>query len=477
MKYWKNFWNTLKELENTQSIVEKTKIFESVKNDEETWKLLKKFFQLCFDKNLKFGIKSISEENVKEVVSDYIDPSWFIDLKTIFEVVDNINFEDYGYAKKRKKKLTPTQFLNNLSKLTLTQTEFNILERILARDPRCNIGRELYEKYFEEREEGEFVPKCMKATSYSEKALSKIKFPCFVQHKLDGSRCLIDVSENNEVKIYSGNGGQFFGLERLELAIQQLHANNSILDGEILVFDNTWTTPLDRKTGNGILNKSLQKTLSRDEGSQVGIVLWDFIDRDEYEAEKGSTPYKERFEKLQRQIGFLTERDSMVKLVTTHVANSRNEVLEIFAQYLSEGAEGVIVKNQDGNWSNSRPSHQCKLKQEFVVSLKVVDFEYGSKNSKYETKIGALCCESSDGLLKVNVGSGMKDEDRENFESFVGAIIDVKANGVIQSKDERKPMSLFLPRFVCIRNDKSEPDSKEYILQQDVCWKALNKEN
>jgi hypothetical protein len=72
--------------------------------------------------------------------------------------------------------------------------------------------------------------------------------------------------------------------------------------------------------------------------------------------------------------------------------------------------------------------------------------------------LGALICESEDGQLKVNVGSGFNDEDRKKLtkESVEGKVITVKYNARIQSKNGDE--SLFLPIFVEVREDKDQAD-------------------
>ena len=70
-------------------------------------------------------------------------------------------------------------------------------------------------------------------------------------------------------------------------------------------------------------------------------------------------------------------------------------------------------------------------------------------------------CQSSDGKLKVNVGSGFTDKQREQ-EPPIGKIITVKANDLID-KRESDVYSLFLPIYVETRLDKSEADAIERI--------------
>jgi hypothetical protein len=78
--------------------------------------------------------------------------------------------------------------------------------------------------------------------------------------------------------------------------------------------------------------------------------------------------------------------------------------------------------------------------------------------------MGALVCETSDGKIRVNVGTGWSDEDRETItkENSIGKILTVMYNQRITKKDGG-PDSLFLPRAVEFRFDKNVANSSDEI--------------
>ena len=123
---------------------------------------------------------------------------------------------------------------------------------------------------------------------------------------------------------------------------------------------------------------------------------------------------------------------------------------------------------------------QLKLKEEKTIDLEVVDVEEGSGD--FENALGALVCRSRDNKINVNVGTGLSMEQRgitfdlssgkkvvkhlrsfdEVKKDFLGKIVEVKYNDIIKSKD-KKEISLFLPRFIKIRDDKDQANSLEEI--------------
>ena len=85
-----------------------------------------------------------------------------------------------------------------------------------------------------------------------------------------------------------------------------------------------------------------------------------------------------------------------------------------------------------------------------------MDWEEGTGKNK--GRLGALVCESSDGKIRVNVGSGYSDEQREAYgKQVVGKIATVKYNARIQDKGNNIE-SLFLPVFIELREDKDTAD-------------------
>ena len=141
-------------------------------------------------------------------------------------------------------------------------------------------------------------------------------------------------------------------------------------------------------------------------------------------------------------------------------------IAEAFAHYaekLKEGKEGTVLKRLDMVWKDHTSPGQIKFKLTAPCELKVVGKTKGK--GKNASTFGALMCESSCGLLKVNVGSGLKDFHRH--EEWDDAIITVKFNGINLSNNlNKKAHSLFLPVFVERRTDKSEADDLVRIQDQ-----------
>ena len=180
------------------------------------------------------------------------------------------------------------------------------------------------------------------------------------------------------------------------------------------------------------------------------------------ESGKGSTPYLQRRKELEFQLGFLPE-DSPVKIARQWIADTMDEVHGIYGQIISLGGEGVILKCSDHVYECKRSRNWVKLKQIQDCDLEVVGWFPGE--GKREGFIGGFICKDSSGTLEVRIGSGFTDRDlqelSQNPDSLIGKIAAIQYNEPITDKFGGR--SLFLPRFIEIRNDKTSADDMSKV--------------
>jgi ATP-dependent DNA ligase len=217
----------------------------------------------------------------------------------------------------------------------------------------------------------------------------------------------------------------------------------------------------DRQTGNGILNKANKGTISAEEATMVHASVWDVIPYAYFTDGDCPVPYSKRFSSLEQLIQKQSADNKRVWLVSSQIVQTIEEAQEMFQEYLSLGYEGIILKDGSGVWEDKRAKHQIKFKGELECDLKIVAFEEGT--GKAAGMLGAIVCESADGIVKVNVGSGFNDAQRKQYwkENLVDKIVAVKYNARIKNKTGEE--SLFLPVFIELRDDKDIADSSKDI--------------
>jgi ATP-dependent DNA ligase len=215
--------------------------------------------------------------------------------------------------------------------------------------------------------------------------------------------------------------------------------------------------PKSRQVSNGVATKLIKSTASKEEQQDIGITLWDCVAYKDFQAGLSKIPYQVRLNQLKIPFTYQPDKFNHIFLVENKVCRNEEEILTTAEKLIAQGEEGVIVKDITGIWENKRSKFALKIKDENEADLLVTDVIEGT--GKYKGQIGSLICQSSDGNVKVSVGSGLTDDDRKKQPSeFIGRIIAVKYNMIINNAS-KNGKTLFLPRFVEIREDKDIADT------------------
>jgi hypothetical protein len=320
-----------------------------------------------------------------------------------------------------------------------------VIERIIQKDLKCGVQVSTANAVWTGLVLEYPVMLC---SPFEQKLVDKVKFPAYVQLKMDGMR-FNAIVKDGKCEFRSRNGKEIQLLGNLEKEFITLADNeNVVFDGELLVRDNG--VILDRQTGNGILNKANKGTIKADEASKVQATIWDVIPYEDFIVGKGTSKYKDRFETLQA-----IKMPKKVSLVKSWEVDNYETAKALFEEMLQRGEEGIILKDMNGIWEDKRSKTQIKFKGELECDLKIVGIEEGT--GKYAGLLGAIKCESSDGVIKVSVGSGFNDDQRKQGAEIIGKIAAIKYNMRIKNKAGEE--SLFLPIVLEIRDDKEVADA------------------
>jgi ATP-dependent DNA ligase len=335
----------------------------------------------------------------------------------------------------------------------MTTSDEDVLRMILARDLRCGVNASSINKVWKN-----LIPEfpVMLCRVADEKNKKFIKFPAYVQTKMDGMRVNVVVQEAF-VDVFSRNGkpllthGVFNHLSSLANIMGPF-----VIDGELLFnFGETH----DRQTGNGLGNKAVRHTITAEEAQGMYVTAWDYIPLAHFQDGEYETPYSTRLGILKSTFSNIRR----VNLVESFVLNDWEGVTSLFEEMLAMGQEGVIVKNFSSPWENKRSKHMQKLKAEKEVELRIVGFKEGT--GQFEGSLGALECATDDGLLFVSVSGmtpAMRDDFWQNRDYYLTKVVTVRFNAIIRSKSKTQA-SLFLPRLVTVREDKDVTNTLKEI--------------
>lgn len=339
----------------------------------------------------------------------------------------------------------------------LSADDAKVFERIIQKDLKCGVSISTANAVWSGLIREYPVMLC---SAYEQKLVDKIQFPAYAQLKMDGMR-FNAIVKNDTCEFRSRNGKEIILETDLKDQFVTLAAGSDmVFDGELMVMDYDSCQFLDRQTGNGILNKAVKGTISAWEAGMVHATVWDAIPYVLFEDCYCDMPYSRRFSKLKTILEAAPLTDRKIWMVTSNIVENLDQATELFEKYLAEGLEGIILKDGSGIWEDKRAKHQIKFKGELECDLKIVDTEPHKKKPDW---LGAIICESADGVVKVNVGSGFNDDHRKKYkhQDLVGKIVAVKYNARIKNKTGDE--SLFLPVFVELREDKDTADNSKEI--------------
>ena len=430
-----HIWN----LESHPSRLNKEAIIEAIAqegNDE--------FFQGCrlaLDPMITFGLKQIPEKK------DEDGPG--LDWNTFNGIVERL----------RNRDLTGNAARDAVDALIkqATQKEWNgWYRRILIKDLRCGTSEKTINKVVEKKYASYAIPifGCQLAHD-SANHEAKVTGKKLIEVKLDGVRVITIVRADGRVDMFSRNGKELANFphiaQQISNVIQLKGASKSmdvVLDGEIMSSS----------------FQDLMKQVHRKDNVEAGdaiLNLFDVLPLADFE----QGVYNKDQTTRSSMVKFWVETNQHLIPNVTYVANElvdldteagQTRFKEINQKAVAGGYEGIMIKDPEAPYECKRSVAWLKLKPFIEVSLAVVAVEEGT--GKNVGKLGALVCEGEDDgkSIRVNVGSGFSDADRDSFwssrSSLSGNIVEVRADAVTQNQDGT--YSLRFPRFKGFRGFK-----------------------
>jgi DNA ligase-1 len=321
--------------------------------------------------------------------------------------------------------------------------------RILIKDLRCGVSEKTVNKVLKVFPGIAPVPvfECQLAHDGANHE-KKIAGKKILQPKLDGVRCLTVVDyANRTVTQFSRNGKELVNFGHITTAIlDNIDAlgRSYVLDGEIV--------------SNNF--QDLMKQVHRKDDVQAEdakLMLFDIVPLSEFRRGQSVLGQGRRLNLL-NSLRPVFDVIGHVELVPWQEVDLDDYIGQmIFKQYMIDavknGFEGIMIKDTDAPYECKRSHAWLKQKPFIEVSLEITDVEEGT--GRNAGRLGALVCSGMDDgrSIRVNVGSGFSDADRDEFwsgrDSLAGQVVEVRADAVTQNQDGT--YSLRFPRFLKFR--------------------------
>jgi DNA ligase-1 len=421
-------WQIIKDLETHNLRTNKEQIIDANRDNAE----FLEGCRLALDSMITFGLKKIPEK------TDEDGPGLSWDAFTLALT----GFVSRGVTGNTARDMIATM-MNSA-----TQEQWNHwYRRILIKDLRCGVSEKTINKVVK----GAIPVFECQLSHDSANHESKVCGKKMIEVKLDGVRVLTVVYPDGRVDQFSRNGKELlnFGHIKEQFAkVANKLSSPTVFDGEIMSSS----------------FQDLMKQVHRKENVTAGdavLHLFDIIPLDQFQEGKFAVKQRERtawlkqwYEQHMNLLPNVTVLDHAV------VDLDSDEGQKLFSMYnksaVENGYEGIMIKDLDALYECKRSAAWLKLKPFIEVSLEVINVEEGT--GRNVGRLGAFVCAGVDDgkRIKVNVGSGFSDSNRDSFwashvenDNIVGQIVEVRADAVTQNQDGT--YSLRFPRFLRFR--------------------------
>jgi len=261
----------------------------------------------------------------------------------------------------------------------------------------------------------EAVPSPMLAHDYSKRG-KDIVFPCYIQPKLDGTRCVA-----YQGKLYSRNRKSYPHLEHIAAEISKI--SGMVLDGEL------YSTELMFQEIVGMVKRETLKPGDEEKQLKVKFHVYDIINGDTFE---------DRLFNL--KLLFKRHKFKHLVLVKTEQC-TKEEIKEKHAGYVADGFEGLMLRNANGLYSNARSVHLQKYKEFEDGEYTITGYDEGQGLEK-----GCVIwiCETGGKTFHVRPRGAREDRQSlfQNGRSYVGKKLTVRYQELTSDGIPRFPVGI-----------------------------------
>ena len=330
-----------------------------------------------------------------------------------------------------------------------------VCRRVIIKDLRCGISEKTLNKVLANSDWAIPVFSCQLAQDSTDQPRKLVGIKR-LEPKLDGVRVLA-VVQGMSVSLFSRNGKEFANFPQIAQDIMRHRTafQHNLGSGGRFVLDGEVTGESFQK----LMKQAHRKSDAQTDGMVYNI--FDIIPLDDFQRGYWNAQQYKRFDILNRARSVLDKSKvghSLRVVEGLEVDLDTAEGHDVMQRYAEDcvalGFEGIMIKAVDEPYVCKRSDRWMKWKPVISVDLKIVGFEQGT--GRNEDRLGAIICEGEDNgrLIRVNVGSGLSDSDRDEYwaarNRLLGHLVEVQADAVTQNQDGT--YSLRFPRFLRFRD-------------------------
>jgi DNA ligase-1 len=228
----------------------------------------------------------------------------------------------------------------------------------------------------------------------------KIKYPCYIQPKLDGYRMIYD---SRSRKMTTRQGKLFEMIKYAKELFDDLEkiGEGIILDGELYIDGKSFEKL-------GVLRK---KKLNEEDKKNICLIEYHVYDMISEKV----------FEERNRDLCelFLKNEFKKIKYVKTYRVNEK-EIEEYHQKFTNEGFEGSMIRNREGLYKQKNRSYDLlKLKDFMDEEFEIIGFSYEKDTSNEDRNCVVWIIKVNEGIECYVRPKGEKVQRQELYEKCV----------------------------------------------------------
>jgi len=220
---------------------------------------------------------------------------------------------------------------------------------------------------------------------------NNIVFPCFVQPKLDGLRCIMYRDPvTGELHCQSRTGSYFDTMDHIKTSLVPVFAKhpNTIFDGEL------YTTEIPFEELAGLIKKKKLTPADKERLCAIEYHIYDIVDETkpfeerhamirkifaQYAASRMASPHAH----AHAQAPNSDHMPHLIRLVPTTEAKTPADFRAQFSEFIEAGYEGIMLRNKKGVYRCNYRSHDLQKYKEFLEDeFPIVGFTQGDGRDK-----------------------------------------------------------------------------------------------
>lgn len=251
-----------------------------------------------------------------------------------------------------------------------------------------------------------------KVLGTDENLKKKIKFPAFVQPKLDGMRCLAVVKDGT-CSLWTRTRKQIHSLPHIEKAIENLGVDDIIFDGELYnhEYHDKFST----------LISHIRKDDPTPEAEVIQYHIYDIVD---------NAPFSQRNWRL---YDIMRVNEKYLFQLSTVLVGDFDEIEDYAAKFIADNYEGAMVRNDTPYESGKRSSNLQKVKKFDETEFEIVGVNNG--RGKY-SNCAVFTCKCGEGTFDCLAPGSVEEKESWLKSDVVGKMLTVKHFGYTDTNNQ-----------------------------------------